>query len=295
MKYRSPRAFMFSLLLGVFFFASSHAYADVVVISSLDFSNLQITSSGGSIQFDGAWQATAAAQAMNSLGELSAQFDSSIGGTAITNAMVTFANAQAIGNAASLTASAGSQINITGGTFAAGSSGQVSLFNTFMITGGTGDVDVTFSALINGMQSLMTDASGQFAESDVVFTLEIDGDPVLFHASQLTGGPNTSLQQLIAEAVSNTVTLQYNTVYTVGINVDSDIPPGTNTVLEPSTLILMASGLGLMAGVAKKRWSKPITRRVPFSLFLLLVFILFPLLSPSLVQGKNIGGDPGGR
>ena len=253
MRSKLSRAFMFVLLLGLFLSASSRAYADVVVISSLNFSNLQITSSSGSIQFGGAWQATAAAQAMNSLGELNAHFDSSIGGTAMANVMVTFAGAQGIANAASLTAGAGNQVNITGGTFAAGSSGQAFLTNTFMITGGTDDVDVTFSAMINGMQSLMTDGAGLFAESDVVFSLELDGDPILFHASQLTGGPNTSMQQQIAQALSNTVTLQRNTVYTISIGIDTDIPPSTNSVPEPSTVILTISGLGLMAGFVRKR------------------------------------------
>lgn len=174
--------------------------------------------------------------------------------------MVTFASAQGIANAANLTASASNQLNITGGTFAAGSSGQAFLINTFMITGGTGDVDVTFSAMINGMQSLMTDAFGEFAESDVIFSLELDGDPVLFHASQLTGGPNTSIQQQIAQAVSNTVTLQQNTVYTVVVGIDPE-GKGSNSIPEPSTVILMVSGLGLMAGFARKRCAISIARR----------------------------------
>jgi len=253
MKPKSTHALMLILFFVLFFSSSAPAYADAVVISTLNLSNLQITSMAGSIQFGGAWQATAATQATNSFGELSSQFDSSLGGTAVANAMVNFASAQGIANAVNLTAGGTSQVNITGGTFQASSSGQAFLVNTFMITGGTGDVDVTFSAMINGMQSLMTDAFGEFAESDAIFTLELDGDPVLFSASQLTGGPNTSMQQQIAQALSNTVTLQYNTTYQINVGVDPDIPPVTNSIPEPSTIILMISGVGFMLGFARKR------------------------------------------
>ena len=249
MKPKSIRTLMLLLLLGLFLSSSSRAYADAVVTSSLNLSNLQITSLTGSIQFGGAWQATASALATNSLGQVS----SSLGGTAVANAMVTFASAHGIANALNRTARGTSQVNITGGTFQAASSGQAFLSNTLMITGGTGDVDVTFSAMIDGMQSLMTDAYGEFAESDVIFSLELDGDPVLFYASQLTGGPNTSIQLQIAQALSNTVTLQYNTTYQFHTGVSPKSPPVINSVPEPSTVILMVSGLGFMVGFARKR------------------------------------------
>ena len=253
MKPKLIRTLMLLLLLGLFLGSSSRAYADAVVMSSLNLSNLQITSLTGNIQFGGAWQATVAAQATNSLGQLSSHFNSSLGGTAVANAMVTFASGQGIANAANLTVSGSSQVNIAGVTAQAASSGQAFLFNTFMITGGTGDVDVTFLAMIDGMQSLMTDAYGEFAESDVIFSLELDGDPVLFYASQLSGGPHTSIHQQISQALSNTVTLQYNTVYMIHAGVDPDSPPADNSTPEPSTIILMISGLGVMVGYARKQ------------------------------------------
>jgi len=54
------------------------------------------------------------------------------------------------------------------------------LNTTFSVTGGSGPVDVTFSALLNMTQFLFTDPGGVFAKNETSYQLSIDGQTLLF-------------------------------------------------------------------------------------------------------------------
>src|SRR4029077_6855748 len=97
MESRRSWAFVFVVAVGLL--TPRHAHADAMASSSINFSNLQITPSSGSVSFGGPWTADGFAQAQNSLGELDAPFDSNVGGIASANAAVTFASGLGSANA----------------------------------------------------------------------------------------------------------------------------------------------------------------------------------------------------
>jgi hypothetical protein len=141
-----------------------------------------------------------------------------------------------------LMASAG--VNIPGGTVAASSVSRADIFNsTLMITGGTGAVNVTFGAMLNSLQSLMTDATGLLASSEVIFALTIDGNVVLFLDSPNQIGPSSSLVVPISEELTNSMMLNYNQDYTIRLEADAE-NSGQN-VPEPSTITLALAGAGV--------------------------------------------------
>jgi len=247
------------LLLGLFLSASHSTYADALVISTLNFGNLQIMPTSGSVQFGGSWEAGAFAQASNSLGELDVNFDSSIGGTATAAALVTFASGQGMANAAGLVIDCAANVNIPGCLPRSASSiARGSLSNSFTITGGTSAVDVSISAMLDGMQHVLTDVCGELAESEVIFTLDVAdsfGNVVFslsFH-SLLTIGRNAELQSMISQAVAGTAHLQFNTEYSIFIETDTESRGITSPVPEPSTMVLLLSGLSFVAGVVRKQ------------------------------------------
>ena len=155
--------------------------ATAIANSTISFSNLQITPDSGTVVFFDLWTAETFAQAQNSFGELDQQFDSSAGGSALANATVTFAAGHGDVSAANLTGTASSSVSIPGTTTAAASSqGQGTLFNWFPITGGTGDVQVSFSVDLTGSLNVFTHAFGQLAETETIFSLELDGTRFFF-------------------------------------------------------------------------------------------------------------------
>ncbi len=255
------------LLLGLFLSASQSTYADALAISTLNLGNLQITPTTGFVQFAGSWQADAFAQASNSLGELDVNFDSNTGGTATANAVVTFASAQGMANASGLVIACAANVNIPGCLPRSASSiGRGSLANSFTITGGTGAVDVNISAMLDGMQHVLTDICGELAESEVIFTLEVAdsfGNTVfsLSFNSLLTIGRSAEIQSMISQAVANTAHLQFDTEYSIFIETDTESRGITSPVPEPSTMVLLLSGLSLIAGFVRKRTTVTATYR----------------------------------
>ena len=169
-----------------------NGYADAIAVSSINFSNLRIRPALGSVVFGGPWSAQGFAQAQNTLGEGVAQFDFSAGGLATANAAVTFASAMGSADGGALTGFASSNVNLTGLTTPVQgiSAGQGALFNTFMLTGGAGSTTVDFAVLAAGLLRLITDASAIQATTQTSFTLQLDGNPVLFFSSSLAGGAN---------------------------------------------------------------------------------------------------------
>ena len=175
--------------------------------------------------------------------------------------MVTFASAHGMANAAGLVINCAANVNIPGCLPRSASSvARGSLANSFTITGGSGAVDVNISAMLDGMQHVLTDVCGELAESEVIFTLDVadsSGNVVfsLSFNSLLTIGRSAELQSMISQALAGTAHLQFNTEYSIFIETDTESRGITSPVPEPSTMVLLLSGLSLITGFVRKQTS----------------------------------------
>lgn len=227
-------------------------YATAIANSTISFSNLQITPATGTIIFLDDWTAEAFAQAQNSLGQLVSQFNSSTGGAAAANATVTFATSAGNASATNLTGSASSSVNIPGTiTAQALSVGRGTLFNLFVITDGTGDVDVNFSVDLTGNLNVFTDAFGQLAQTETIFDLELDGNPILFRDDILSIGPSDSKNLSFSQNLFDSRTLQFDTLYFILAQADSESQ--AINIPEPSSLTLMLAGLIILTRYIRRK------------------------------------------
>jgi hypothetical protein len=219
-------------------------HAMAIATGSIQVTNFTITPTSGTVAFGTLWNAQSFAQAQNSLCGCDSQFNSSLGGTAQADAMVMFAQAHALTDASGLTLSASDAVNITGGVMAANTLGQSTLFNaTFSITGTTGPVDVTFSAMVGLAQSLFTDASGVFAMDDTSFQLTIDGQTVLFTDASNQIGPSSVFSFSSSGTSTDTMTLNAGQDYSLTATAQDD-PSGYNIPEPPSgSMILLGAAL----------------------------------------------------
>lgn len=237
------------------------AGATAIANSDLSFFNLQITPDAGTVDLLFDWELEAFAEAKNSLGELDQDYDFSLsGGTVSADAMVTWADGHGDASAPtffppdlSVTGNAASNVNCPGckPPKAASSLGRGSLFNEFVITGGLGTVDVDFSANLLGDLFVFTDKCGVFAKTEVIFGLELDGNPILFHHDLLAIGPNSLASLPVSEALFTTVPLEFDVPYFLYLEVDSESAGAV--VPEPATWALMLVGLGCLIVYRRKR------------------------------------------
>jgi hypothetical protein len=242
-----------------------NANADALALSSISFSNLQITASTGSVVFGGPWTSEGFAQSQDSLGAMNPRFTSSGGGTSTAATTVPYANALGSANAGTLNGSASSQVNLTGITdpTSGNSVGQGTLQNVFMITGGTGSTTVAFSTVLAGLLQMTTDSSAIGESTEAIFNLTLNSDSVLFFGSMLTGGLGFNSTTPISQTLSQTLTLSFDTPYFLTIQSDAESSAiSTATVPEPSTLPMMLVGLVLMGGAAQKTLGQRRTRTV---------------------------------
>jgi hypothetical protein len=216
------------------------AHATVITDASLTISGITIAPAAGTLLID-PWTAEASASANNSLGQNVGQFDSS-DTVALANAIITFANASATSSATGLSITATSAVNLPGILNQAASTGLADLFTFFAITGGSGDVDVTFGMNVLPSQHAFVDALG-IVRSELVASLDLDGDTVLFrddllqHASS-PGGVVDPIR------LTGTRTLTFDTFYFVFVQADSE-SSGIN-LPEPTAAILVVTALGLL-------------------------------------------------
>jgi hypothetical protein len=231
------------------------AYADSMSSSSISFSNLQIDPASGSVAY-GTWTSQPYSEADNSLGEIDF-------GT--TSAGVTFASASGNASASLLTGTATGNSNIVGTTASAETTGQGILTNTFMITGGTGSVNVTFSTDLSGDVQAANDAEGVLATAEAAFNLNVNGNPELFFDSPISVGSSAFLNSPFCygtggcsqAALSNTVSLNYNTPYTIYVQADAETS-AYNITPEPSVADLsLVALLGITAYAmgGRRRWT----------------------------------------
>ena len=122
----------------------------------------------------------------------------------------------------------------------------------FTITGGTGAVDVTFSALAQSLQTLVRDEFSTFAVSEARIFLNVLGVTTFSFDSLLRAMPNEAITLETQRQISEVVTLQFNQQYTLLISLNAVSRAGQNEIPEPATVVLLVSGLGFMTGYVKR-------------------------------------------
>ncbi len=257
MRRRSLRTFVQILLVGLLLGASSSAYADAISTTSVSLTNLQIVPTSGTIVFSTPKTIAGAAAALNRFDEESG--DSSESPTrAEASASVNFASANAVSDFTNLFLNANTNVMLSG-CCSANTEAAAVLRQNFMIVGGSGNVDVTFSALMQTMQNLLTDQLGLSATSIATLTLQVL-DPVSFASissfsfdSNLRIGANDSTALEMQRQLSHIVTLQFDQEYHLFIHLHATSRGAQEPIPEPATMVLLVSGLGFMAGFVKKR------------------------------------------
>jgi len=248
----TPRRFASIYVLSLLFVLAASVLfvpplqADAFASANISITNVTITPSAGTVVFTAPWTAEAFAQAQNSFGEDDPEYKSSLGSQVQVNAAVTFASGQALADPVNLVLKTSSLVYIPDPvTAAANSVGRADIFNsTFMITGGTGQVNVNFSAMLKSMQSLLTTGGGIFASSEVIYSLLVNGNLVSSFASFNAIGPNDSWNpKPISELETGMMTLNYDEDYTIYLEADAETE-GIN-VPEPSTITLLFGGPAL--------------------------------------------------
>ena len=243
------------LLLGLLLATASNAYADTISLTTVSLTNFQIVPASGTILFSTSQIGSptlALGAAANSFGEETG--DSSMSPTfAQAFTTVTFASAGGVSEFSSQSFSANTNVTLSGCVCDAETEGQAALRLGFMITGGSGPVDVTFSALTQTIQNLVTDEFSTFATSETRIFLNVIGVATFSFDSRFRIGPNEATVIEAQRQMSEVVTLQFNQQYNVLVSGLAVSRAGQNEIPEPATVVLLVSGLGFMAGFVKKR------------------------------------------
>ncbi|MFO1433709.1 MAG: PEP-CTERM sorting domain-containing protein [Candidatus Competibacteraceae bacterium] len=283
------------LVCGVCFWVPQNVHAWVEAESSISFTDLQITPLDpvGTFELLFPWTRVpyggleSFAEAKNSRGDLyqaSISNDPDIGGSLVTegtgsatfsvsssgNAVSAYAYvpwADGYGDASApadppdlnVTANAASTVDIPDHIKMqwAASEGSGSLSNYFVITGGTGSVEVNFSVNIDSLLYVHTTKNGILAETQTFFTLEVfdgyTGDLVWrlstfdiendYNPLHLLVGPNSERRLEFAKTLAAIPILEFTVPYYFFIGVDSE---SRGVVPEPPVLALMSFGLGIL-------------------------------------------------
>ena len=265
------------------------ARAEADASSSLLFTNLAISPMSGTLVMLTNWQGSAFAQA-----GVNNQYSSGIPSVADATGDYSLAHGQStalslmgmdVNGAANGSASVPGQI-----TASDQSAGRGSVSSSFMITGGSGSVDVLFSATALGSVSVFTDTYGESAQAEAIFALEVNQNPALFTDNLLSIGSDDSASQMISDPLSQTVTLNYNTAYSLWLETDAEAM--VSNVPEPSTWALALLGLGTACAAARRQSGRSQSRRGSAAArFQILVVALVPAMA-GVSQAMYIGSDP---
>ena len=253
MRVKLPRVLLPVLLLGLVLGASSTAYADTVAITNFSFITLTFNPATGTAVFTPTG-ASARASATNSLGH-NQDITTTTFPIAQTTAVVTFANTTVTTNAAGQTANATSTASVGGCTCTASSFGIGVFTGTLLLLGGEGNVDVTFSLAHLATGQVSTDQFGTFAFAEVSYNVLLNGRGTGLSQDQMlreVTGPNQTGGFSLGGASSRVLSLQFGVPHTIELRMSSVAAVGSE-VPEPATVVLLASGLGFMTSVIKKR------------------------------------------
>jgi len=241
----------------VFLIIPSSVYADAVAFTGVGFNNLQINSSAGTLTL-GVWQGTAFANAGQNLGGAGGFTEvtnttTSNGGTAIATATVTFATSSAFANAGILSSSVGALADPSNCHCLSGSISRATLSNTFTVTGADGTVDVNISGLFTSTQSLFTNQFGVFADSQVIVSIFVDSFAVFsMEFPHFAIGTNSMNLLQMSEQLAGAITVQTNVQHGVSITIQANAT-AQDEIPEPTTAVLLLSGVGFMAGLIKRQ------------------------------------------
>lgn len=242
------------LLLGLVLGAAASAHADTIAITSVSLNNLQIVPTSGTVVLSApqAGQQTAAgAAATNNFDEESGSQQE--GPThSQANASVTFATSSAVSDFPTLSLNASNNVTLSGCTCSGETEAVAFIRASFMITGGTGNVDVTISGLLHTVQTLMTDQFSQFAVSRARFNLQVSDGNVFSFDSNVRIGPNDSNSMDTQTQLSQVLTLVFGQQYNLLVFIGAD-SRAAESVPEPATVVLLFSGLGFMTGLVRKQ------------------------------------------
>lgn len=260
------------LLLGLLLVTSSSADADTISITTVSVSNIQIVPTSGTIVFS----APQFGSPTSASGAAVSNFEDDRGNSqqhpthSQASISLTFASAGGVSDLPTLSLSSFGNVTLPGCRCDAETEGLASIRLGIMVVGGTGSVDVNFSALLQTMQTLMIDEFSSFAASQARMSLRVfhpDCADVFnpncgnvnhsfsFASNVVIRPPDASTALEIERQISETVTLQFGQQYTVQFFVGSNSRAG-EAIPEPATVVLLVSGLGFMAGFARKRRAK---------------------------------------
>jgi hypothetical protein len=239
-----------TLLLAHPFSASGFTSASGV----LDLNSFSVTPSSGSIVWSGPWALSAFVSVNNSNGALNSQFQTDPV-SASASASVPFASGNSSANFPAIGGVFGhvdGTVNIPGGFNAAAVfPAQSALENSFSITGASGNVDVTFAALLSSTLAAVADANGAVLTDETIFNLNVDGTPVLSFFDQVSVGPNGSAFSSMNPNLTDTISLDSSMPHDFLISLDPNVH-ATSTPESGETCLLLL--VGWSAVVAGKRF-----------------------------------------
>ncbi len=258
MRRKSSKTFVQILLFVLLLGTSATAYADAIAITSGSLSNIQIVPTSGTVVFTTPSSTEAVAVVSDGFDDSSNRMESPTRSEASLN--LGFANAAAVSDLTNFSLSANSSVILSGCRCQFEAEGQAFLSQSFMITGGSGNVAVNLSALLSSMQSVMTDQFSLFAASSVIFNLQVlnasDFSPVhnfSFRNRFSVLPPNNSSIMEFERQLAEAFTLQFGTEYSLRGSLFANSEAAQSEIPEPASVVLLVSGLGFMAGFVKKR------------------------------------------
>src|ERR1039458_9029672 len=257
MKTSSFQVSVSLLAAGVFFSAQQNAGALAIGTSQLTFNNLLITPQSGTLQFITDWHVTAYAEAGGN-----AQYQAGDGIPVSALASGTYSTASGSASAThppafDVTANGSSSVSIPDATAASDYSlGQGTVANAFMITGGSGAVQVNYQVNVSGSLYVMTDPLGLLAQTETIYGLEQDGTNILNYYNILSIGPSQVTSTNFSQTLSTQLTLDYDTPYIIYSEADSETRAVNSTPDTGSTAALLGlavAGLALLERHLKRR------------------------------------------